>query len=80
MTLIGIIIAGAIIGALARLVIPGRQAMGMLITIVVGIIGALVGNFVGEAISPDGTMHWILSILVAAVLVAAVGGATRRRV
>ncbi len=38
--IIGTIIFGAVIGVLARLVIPGKQAMGWLITVVIGIIGA----------------------------------------
>ena len=63
-----ILVVGAIVGALARLFLPGRQGIGMLATIVIGVVGALIGNYIGEAISPDGTMHWILAVLVSIAL------------
>ena len=44
--LIGLIIFGTVIGALARLVIPGKQAMGWIITIVLGVAGALIGYWI----------------------------------
>jgi len=44
------IIVGLIAGALARLIMPGRDPMGMVATIVLGIIGSLVGGFVSMAI------------------------------
>lgn len=76
--LLTIILVGAIVGALARLVLPGRQPMGILLTIGIGIVGAVIGNYIGEAISPDGTMHWILAILVAVGLLMAYGAWARR--
>ena len=77
--IIWIIIFGAIVGALARLLLPGRQGVGMIATIVIGIIGALIGNYIGETISPDGTMHWILAVVVAIGLLMAYVGIMRRR-
>ncbi len=53
--IIGTIIFGAVIGVLARLVIPGKQAMGWVITVVLGIIGALIGYWVWEGSSARGT-------------------------
>ena len=47
------IIAGAIIGALARLVVPGKQNMSMVATIVLGIVAAVIGGILWEAIFPD---------------------------
>jgi uncharacterized membrane protein YeaQ/YmgE (transglycosylase-associated protein family) len=44
------IIVGLIAGALARLIMPGRDPMGIVATIVLGIIGSLVGGFVSMAI------------------------------
>jgi uncharacterized membrane protein YeaQ/YmgE (transglycosylase-associated protein family) len=41
---------GLLAGAIARLVVPGAQQIGCLGTIAVGIIGALIGGFVGEAV------------------------------
>ena len=46
--IIGWIVAGLIVGALARLLVPGRQDMGIGMTIVLGIVGALVGGFIGS--------------------------------
>lgn len=74
-----LIIIGAIVGALARLIKPGPQPMGILVTILIGIVGAFVGNYIGERISPDNTMHWILSVVVAIILVSIYAGATGRR-
>ena len=79
MEIITLIIVGAIVGALARLVIPGPNPMGMLITVIVGIVGTLIGNYIGEAISPDGTMHWILAVVVAVLLTLGYAAVSRRR-
>ena len=43
---VGWIIAGLIVGAVARLLIPGRQEMGIVMTIVLGIVGAVVGGLI----------------------------------
>ena len=74
-TIIGLIIAGIIIGALARLFMPGRQAIGMIATIVVGVIGTLVGYWIAAALGVAETngidwIRWIISIIVAVILVA----------
>lgn len=80
MGIITLILIGIVVGALARLAIPGPTPMGWLITIVIGIVGTFIGNYIGEAISPDGTMHWILAVLVAVALCFGYGALTRRRV
>lgn len=46
-TIIVMIIVGLIAGAIARLLVPGRQPIGILGTIVVGIVGSFVGGFLG---------------------------------
>ena len=64
------IVAGAIIGALARLIVPGRQGMSIVVTIVLGIIAAVIGGFLWNAMFPDNDgIAWIGSIIVAVVLV-----------
>lgn len=66
--IIGLIITGLIVGALARLIIPGRQKMGILMTILVGIAGSLLGGFVGQAIfGREG--GFILAVVCAALIV-----------
>src|SRR3546814_18395213 len=46
-TIIGLIVVGLIAGFIARAVIPGKQSMGILMTIVLGIVGSFVGGFLG---------------------------------
>ena len=78
--IIGYIIIGVIVGALARLVIPGRQNMGMLLTIGLGIVGAVVGGLITRAILGDGhsIITFIVSVAVAALLVYLVSGMQSR--
>ena len=77
MTVMGIItaiIVGAIIGALGRLVVPGRQPIPIWLTIVVGIVAAFIGTAIARAIGiPTSTsgIDW-LELLVQ-VIVAAIG-------
>lgn len=63
------VIAGLVIGALARLLIPGRQNMSVVATIVLGVIAAVVGGHLWEALVPgnDG-IAWIGSVIVAVLL------------
>ncbi|GAA2354851.1 GlsB/YeaQ/YmgE family stress response membrane protein [Dactylosporangium salmoneum] len=83
MTVTGIItalIVGLIVGALGRLVVPGRQNMSILLTMVVGVIAALLGTVVAHAIgiSTDTPgVDWgelLIQVLLAAVGVALVAG------
>lgn len=48
--IVSLIIIGLIAGAVARLLIPGRQDIGILATIVLGIIGSFIGGFLGYLI------------------------------
>ena len=48
--IVSIIVIGLIAGALARLVVPGRQNLSILATIVLGIVGSFVGGFLGYLI------------------------------
>ncbi len=82
---IGIIIFGAVIGFLARRVLPGKQDISVLVTIILGILGALAGYYIWGAISDKGDtsgidwIRWIISIIVAAVLVVIYGMVTGRK-
>lgn len=84
MSIIGSIIAGIIVGILARLVLPGRQNISMLITIVLGILGALIGWWLAGVLGVQSTsgvdwIRWIISIIVAAVLIVIYGSVTGRK-
>lgn len=50
---IGWLFAGLIVGAIARLLVPGRQPMGILATMALGVVGALAGGAVAHAIWGD---------------------------
>lgn len=69
-SIIGYIVVGAIVGVLARFLVPGDDPMGIIGTLVLGILGALIGGWAAGALFPDTTgVDWIASILAAIVLV-----------
>lgn len=73
--IIGLIISGLIIGALGRLVHPGRDPMPIWLTIVIGIAASLIaGILIGHSL-----LSFILAVVIAAVLVAVVGSTYRGR-
>ena len=49
MTILGWILFGLVVGALAKLVMPGRDPGGIIVTILLGIAGAVLGGFIGRA-------------------------------
>lgn len=74
--IIGIIIAGAIIGALARLFMKGDQPLGVLWTIILGALGALAGTWVADLFGVAETsgidwIRWAISIVLAIVFISA---------
>lgn len=82
--LIGLIIFGAVIGALARFFMKGDQNIGMVWTIVLGALGALAGYWLAGLLGvaeTDGVdwLRWIISILVAMAFIAIYLVATRGR-
>jgi uncharacterized membrane protein YeaQ/YmgE (transglycosylase-associated protein family) len=90
LTLFGIItalIVGLIVGALGRLVVPGRQNMPIWLTMVIGVVAALLGTVVARALgiaTETNGIDWmelLVQVLLAAVgvaLVAGIGGRGRR--
>jgi len=67
------IVVGLIVGVLAKLVMPGNDPGGMIVTILLGIGGALLGGFIGRALGiydPGQPAGWIMSILGAVVILA----------
>ncbi|MFF3330549.1 GlsB/YeaQ/YmgE family stress response membrane protein [Streptomyces sp. NPDC002888] len=75
-SIISAIFIGIIIGVLGRLVVPGRQRIGILWTILVGIVAALIGTAIAEALDVADTkgvdwVEWLIQIGLAAVGVAA---------
>jgi uncharacterized membrane protein YeaQ/YmgE (transglycosylase-associated protein family) len=85
MGLLGFLVFGLVVGLLARLLMPGRQSMGILATMLLGVVGSFVGGFLGNLLFGGGgrwdhpnTAGWIGSILGSLLLLALVGR-TRRR-
>ena len=68
---------GLVIGALARLVLPGPRPIGVLRTVLFGIAGALLGGIIASALDVGSLIEFVIAVLVAAVLIA-VFGAERR--
>ena len=59
--MIGFIIAGLIIGALARQIKPGKQNLGLLATLGLGLVGSVIGGLIASALGTGGI--WELNIL-----------------
>ena len=74
-TIVVTVILGAIIGVLARLVLPGRQDISTLMTVLLGIVGALIGSWLWTGVFNKGDtsgIDWIaliMGVIVAAVLI-----------
>jgi uncharacterized membrane protein YeaQ/YmgE (transglycosylase-associated protein family) len=82
--IISAIIIGIVIGVLGRLVVPGRQRIGILWTIVVGIVAALIGSALAGALDVADTkgvdwIEWLIQIGLAALGVTALDRSRARR-
>ncbi|MFZ4207811.1 GlsB/YeaQ/YmgE family stress response membrane protein [Streptomyces griseoincarnatus] len=82
--IISALVIGIVIGVLGRLVVPGRQRIGILWTILVGIAAALIGSALAAALGVADTKgvdwaEWLIQIALAAVGVAALDRAKLNR-
>lgn len=83
MGIIGWIVVGLIAGAIAKAILPGRQSGGWLITLLIGVVGALLGGFLASAIfgvDLGGFFDlrtWVIAILGSLVVLLIYGLATR---
>lgn len=87
--MIGFIVAGLIIGLLARLLLPGKQKIGLLWTLVLGVIGSVVGGTIANAVgSGDITelnfLGFVCAVIASVILLAvaersAIGAGPERR-
>jgi uncharacterized membrane protein YeaQ/YmgE (transglycosylase-associated protein family) len=74
-SILGAIVIGAVIGALGRLLLPGRQAIGWILTIVVGIVAALIGTALAQVMGVETTrgIDWIELLMQVVLAVVGVG-------
>lgn len=71
MGILGTIVVGLIVGALARWIMPGEQKMGWILTILLGIGGSMLAGFIGGALGwyqPGEGAGWIASVVGAIVV------------
>lgn len=75
-TKIGFIVAGLVIGLLARLILPGRQRIGLLWTLVLGVLGSVIGGVIANLIGSGDIWElnifgFIVAVIAAVALLAA---------
>lgn len=68
MTIIGFIVIGIVAGFLARLLVPGRDPMGFVATVVLGMVGALVGGLLAKVLFDDDSVGWFGSTVGAVIV------------
>ena len=73
-----LLLMGLVIGALARLLVPGRDRMSIGATMLLGIVGTLVGGLIGRAVFHDAEPGFFLGLVTAVVLLFVLRRATRR--
>jgi uncharacterized membrane protein YeaQ/YmgE (transglycosylase-associated protein family) len=76
-TILWFIVIGAVIGALARLIVPGRNPIGVLLTILVGIVGAIIGGVIANSIGFGRLVAFVFAVVIAALGVALITAAYR---
>jgi len=85
MGILAFLLLGLIAGAIAKLILPGKQAGGWVITLVLGVVGALLGGFLGSVIFGVGLEgffeieSWLLAIGGALIVLLIYGALTNRK-
>jgi uncharacterized membrane protein YeaQ/YmgE (transglycosylase-associated protein family) len=85
MGILAFLILGLIAGAIAKALLPGRQGGGWVITLVIGVVGAILGGWIGSLIFGGGLADffdlrtWLLSILGAVIVLLIYGAVVSRR-
>jgi uncharacterized membrane protein YeaQ/YmgE (transglycosylase-associated protein family) len=80
--IVGWIVFGLIVGLVAKLLMPGRDPGGAIVTMLLGIVGALVGGFLGRALGlygPEDPAGFVMSVLGAIILLGIYRMTTHRR-
>jgi uncharacterized membrane protein YeaQ/YmgE (transglycosylase-associated protein family) len=82
--MIGFIVAGLIIGALARLIKPGKQNLGILATLGLGLVGSIIGGIIASALGTGdiwelNVLGFVLAVVAAVLLIGVAEGLTARK-
>ena len=81
--MIGFLVAGLVIGALARLIKPGRQNLGILATLALGLVGSLIGGVIAHLLGTGSiwelnVLGFVLAVIAAVLLVGVAEGMSGR--
>ena len=85
MGILGFLLLGLIAGAIAKAILPGRQGGGWVVTLVLGVVGAILGGWIGSLIFAGGLSDffdlrtWLLAILGAVIVLGIYGAVAGRR-
>lgn len=82
--MIGFIVAGLIIGALARLVKPGRQRLSLLMTLLLGLAGSVIGGVIANLLGTGGifelnVLGFVVAVVAAVLLIGVAEGASAKK-
>ncbi|ANH38378.1 hypothetical protein I601_1949 [Nocardioides dokdonensis FR1436] len=77
--IIGLLVVGLIIGALARLIKPGKQSLSILATLVLGVVGALIGGIAASALGTGdifelNILGFVIAVVAAVLLIGVAEG------
>ena len=81
--MIGFLVAGLVIGALARLIVPGKQNLGILATLALGVVGSLIGGLIAQffrtgSIWELNVLGFVCAVIAAVLLVGVAEGIAGR--
>lgn len=82
--MIGFLVAGLIIGALARLIKPGKQNLGILATLALGLVGSLIGGLIAQSFGTGdiwelNILGFVLAVIAAVLLIGVAEGLAGKR-
>jgi uncharacterized membrane protein YeaQ/YmgE (transglycosylase-associated protein family) len=82
--ILGLLFIGLVIGALARLIKPGRQKLSIWMTLVLGVVGALIGGFLASLLGTGNIFEldflgFVFAVIAAVLLVGVAEGASARK-
>lgn len=84
MGIIGFLVAGLIIGALARLIKPGRQHLSLIMTLLLGVVGSVIGGVIASALGTGSitelnVLGFIVAVIAAVLLIGLAEGMSSKK-